>query len=152
MQPDLKHIRALAAIKEHGSFRQAAQSLSISAPGLTKIVQALERHLGVDLVDRTPRPASLTKYGQAVCDQGADAIASIELGLRQVEVMKGLEQAELVISTNAFFSVAIAPRQWPNSFRSTRERTFRSALNRHAMPPYTLTSATPIFLSGPKAS
>ena len=108
MQPDLKHIRALASIKENGSFRQGAQSLSISAPGLTKIVQALEHHLGVDLVERTPRPASLTKYGQAVCDQGADAIASIELGLRQVEVMKGLEQAELVISTNAFFSVAIA--------------------------------------------
>ena len=78
MQPDLKHIRALAAIKEHGSFRQAAQSLRISAPGLTKIIQALEHGLGVELVDRTARPVSLTKYGQAVCDQGTEALASIE--------------------------------------------------------------------------
>ena len=87
MQPDLKHIRALAAIKEHGSFRQAAQSLRISAPGLTKIIQALEHGLGVELVDRTARPISLTKYGQAVCDQGTEALASIEQGFQQVEVM-----------------------------------------------------------------
>jgi DNA-binding transcriptional LysR family regulator len=78
LQPDLKHIRALAAIKKHGSFRQAAQSLSISAPGLTKIIQALELRLGVELVDRTTHPISLTKYGQAVGDQGTQAFASIE--------------------------------------------------------------------------
>ena len=81
MQPDLKHIRALAAIKEHGSFRQAAESLNISAPGLTKIIQALEHGLGVELVDRTARPVSLTKYGQAVCDQGTEARAPPSHGL-----------------------------------------------------------------------
>jgi hypothetical protein len=43
-----------------------------------------------------------------VCDQGTEALASIEQGFQQVEVMKGLEQVELVISTNAFFSVSVA--------------------------------------------
>jgi DNA-binding transcriptional LysR family regulator len=43
-----------------------------------------------------------------VGDQGTQALASIEQGLQQVEVMKGLEQVELVISTNAHFSVSVA--------------------------------------------
>lgn len=66
MQPDLKHIRALAAIKEHGSFRQAAQSLRISSPGLTKIIQALELRLGVELVDRTPNTEDIDIDGDDI--------------------------------------------------------------------------------------
>jgi DNA-binding transcriptional LysR family regulator len=108
MDLEFKHIRALAAIKQHESFRRAAQSLNTSAPGLTKTIQVLERRLGVDLVDRNSRPVSLTKYGQAVHDHGLVAVDSIEHALHQIEIMKGLEQAELAISTSAFFSVAIA--------------------------------------------
>jgi len=108
VQPEIKHIRALVAIESYGSFRQAAESLNISAPGLTKMIQALESQLGVELIDRKARPIGLTKYGEAVCHEGAEALARIDRGLQQVEIMKGLEQVELVISTIALLSVSIA--------------------------------------------
>lgn len=124
MQPEIKHIRALVAIERHGSFRQAAGSLNISAPGLTKMIQALESQLGVELIDRKARPISLTKYGEAVCHGGAAALVSMDRGLEQVEIMKGLEQVELVISTIALFSVSIAAEAvlWLVAHRVARQR------------------------------
>jgi hypothetical protein len=79
-----------------------------------------------------------------VCDQGIEALASIEQGFQQVEVMKGLEQVELVISTNAHFSVSVAAQAVAKLIPQHPGATFRSILNCRAMPSYALTSTTKI--------
>ena len=52
MSLDLKQIKAIAAIKEHGSFRVAAGALGLSPSALTKMIQAVEAELGDPLIDR----------------------------------------------------------------------------------------------------
>ncbi len=63
---NLAHLRHLIALAEHQSFRKAAAALFITQPALSRSIQALERELGVRLVDRVGRRNILTAYGQQV--------------------------------------------------------------------------------------
>ena len=108
MSLDLKQIKAIAAIKEHGSFRVAAGALGLSPSALTKMIQAVEAELGASLIDRSRRPISLTTYGEVVYEQGNAALEEIAQGLKKIEVLRGLERAEVTIATSALLSGSIA--------------------------------------------
>ena len=56
-------IRAFARVVESGGFTKAADSLDMPKATLTKLVQALERHLRVKLLQRTTRRVSVTAEG-----------------------------------------------------------------------------------------
>jgi len=58
-------IRAFARVVESGSFTKAADSLEMPKATLTKLVQALERHLRVKLLQRTTRQVSVTAEGSS---------------------------------------------------------------------------------------
>ena len=64
--PDSSHIAemaALAAVVEQGSFTKAAASLGRDATVLSRRIQAMERRLGVRLLERTTRRIALTEAG-----------------------------------------------------------------------------------------
>jgi DNA-binding transcriptional LysR family regulator len=58
-------IRAFARVVEAGTFTKAADSLDMPNATLTKLVQALEAHLRVKLLQRTTRRVSVTLEGAA---------------------------------------------------------------------------------------
>ncbi|MFV7474324.1 LysR family transcriptional regulator [Enterobacter pseudoroggenkampii] len=66
--PELQHIEILLLIVKHGSFRQAAKELNVSAPTLTVAINNLEEKLGVRLLNRSTRSLSLTAVGKAFLD------------------------------------------------------------------------------------
>jgi DNA-binding transcriptional LysR family regulator len=57
-------IRAFARVVEAGSFTRAADSLDMPNATLSKLVQELEAHLGVRLLQRTTRRVTVTPEGQ----------------------------------------------------------------------------------------
>jgi LysR family transcriptional regulator, regulator for bpeEF and oprC len=59
----LSAMRAFARVVESGSFTKAADSLDMPKATLTKLVQALERHLRAKLLQRTTRQVSVTAEG-----------------------------------------------------------------------------------------
>lgn len=63
-QMELRQLRHFLAVVDHGSFSRAAQMLGKSQQALSKSVHALEQSLGVRLLDRNPRAATLTAFGQ----------------------------------------------------------------------------------------
>ncbi|GAA2053077.1 LysR family transcriptional regulator [Williamsia deligens] len=63
MEPEVRHLRAIVALADHGTFTAAAAALTVSQPALTRTVQHLERVVGCDLVARTSRSSSLTAAG-----------------------------------------------------------------------------------------
>ena len=63
MDPEVRHLRALVALADEGTFTAAAASLAVSQPALTRTIQHLERMVGRDLVVRTPRASGLTEAG-----------------------------------------------------------------------------------------
>lgn len=65
--PDPEALRLLLLIRERGSLTAAAEETGISQPSASKRMTALERRLGVRLLDRTRRGSALTPAGTLVC-------------------------------------------------------------------------------------
>src|SRR5213080_77720 len=71
MEPDrllgveLRHLLALQAIAEHGSFGRAARALGYTQSAISQQMAALERAVGEKLIERPggPRLVSLTEAG-----------------------------------------------------------------------------------------
>lgn len=57
-------MRAFARVVEAGSFTRAADSLDVPNATMSKLVQELEAHLGVRLLQRTTRRVTVTPEGQ----------------------------------------------------------------------------------------
>lgn len=61
---ETKRLEAFVALVDTGGFRQAADALFITQPALSQQVARLERDIGVDLVDRSTRPITVTAAGR----------------------------------------------------------------------------------------
>jgi DNA-binding transcriptional LysR family regulator len=75
---ELRHLRYFVAVAEDLSFRGAADRLRIAQPALTHQIQALERILGVRLLNRTKRSVELTEAGSLFLEEA-------RMTLRQAE-------------------------------------------------------------------
>jgi DNA-binding transcriptional LysR family regulator len=64
LKPSFADLTAFAAVARHRSFRQAADVLGLSRSSLSHTVVALERNLGVRLLNRTTRSVSPTEAGE----------------------------------------------------------------------------------------
>lgn len=81
---DMRQLRHLLAVLEHGNMLRAASAIHISQPALSKSIQNLEAELGVRLLERGPRGVSPTIYGTALLkharlllNQGEQAVAEV---------------------------------------------------------------------------
>lgn len=63
---DLRHLVALKAIADEGSFGRAAEKLGYTQSAISQQIATLERIVGLRLIERPggPRPISLTEAGQ----------------------------------------------------------------------------------------
>lgn len=61
----LRQLRYFVAVVDHRSFRRAADKLCVSQPPITKQIQALERTLGMALLQRDAHSFALTAAGEA---------------------------------------------------------------------------------------
>jgi DNA-binding transcriptional LysR family regulator len=71
-------IRAFARVVEAGSFTRAADSLDMPNASLSKLVQELEAHLGVRLLQRTTRRVTVTPEGQHYYEKTALILRTLE--------------------------------------------------------------------------
>jgi LysR family transcriptional regulator, regulator for bpeEF and oprC len=58
-------MRVFVRVVESGTFTNAANSLRMPKPTVTKLVQGLETHLRIKLLNRTTRRVSVTPDGSA---------------------------------------------------------------------------------------
>ncbi len=71
-------MNAFARVAETGSFTRAAQTLRMSRPTITQLVQQLEARLGVRLLHRTTRAVKLTAEGAAYHARVVRLLAELE--------------------------------------------------------------------------
>jgi len=74
----LKALEYFMAAVEEGSFARAAQRLEISVPAVQKLVGALERTLGVALLERGARGVRLTPSGSEYLDRCRPLLAELD--------------------------------------------------------------------------
>lgn len=71
-------IRAFARVVEAGSFTKASDSLDMPNATVSKLVQELEAHLGVRLLQRTTRRVTVTPEGQHYYDKTGLLLKELE--------------------------------------------------------------------------
>ncbi|SNT27776.1 LysR family transcriptional regulator [Tropicimonas sediminicola] len=89
---ELKQLKTLIAIAEAGSLSSAAVRLKLTQPALSASLRRLEDELGVSLVRRHPRGATLTREGRIVLQSAYEVmhevseIASVTAALQETPV------------------------------------------------------------------
>lgn len=105
---DLRHVRAIAEIKKHKSFRRAASALNVTPPAISKLIKELEADLGVEVVDRNSK--TLTPYGEAILQQGKEAIGSLSKTSEIIDELKSITNSQCVIACSAILAPDIAAK------------------------------------------
>jgi DNA-binding transcriptional LysR family regulator len=75
---DLNTLSQFAVVARHLNFRRAAAELAVAPSTLSERIRDLEDQLGVRLLNRTTRSASLTEEGQRLLDRTRDAITVLD--------------------------------------------------------------------------
>ncbi len=73
---DLRRLRLFLLLAEEGNFHRAAEKAYLSQPALSQHIQALEKALGVKLLER--RPFRLTPAGEVLQREGKRLLAEVE--------------------------------------------------------------------------
>ena len=95
----LRDLRALVAVSEEQSVTRAAERLFVAQPALSRQLRALERQVGVALLERLPRGVALTEAGRALVDPAREAVAAWERGLAAVRAVSATAQIVVGMQT-----------------------------------------------------
>ncbi|MCS7007155.1 MAG: LysR family transcriptional regulator [Thermoleophilia bacterium] len=108
---DLRHLVALKAIADEGSFGRAAARLGYTQSAVSQQIAALERIVGLRLVERPggPRPVALTEAGRVLV-RHADAIhARLQAAKADMAALQAGEAGRLRIGTFQSVGTRILP-------------------------------------------
>ncbi|KOV60483.1 transcriptional regulator CynR [Streptomyces sp. MMG1121] len=101
---ELRHLRYLLAVAEHGHFTRAAEDLHISQPTLSQQIKQLEHTLGVQLLDRTGRTVRLTDAGAVYADHARRALRDLAAAERAVHDVQDLSRGHLRLAVTPTFT------------------------------------------------
>lgn len=104
MLPELRHLRYLQAVADHGNFTRAAQDLHISQPTLSQQIKQLERRVGAQLLDRSGRAVRLTDAGEAYLAHIHRALRELAAGERAVQDVTDLSRGHLRLAVTPTFT------------------------------------------------
>ena len=94
-----KQLRAFVTVVKLGTLTRAAEALYLSQPTISLQLQALERELGVILVERRRRRINLTKAGEALYEQARPQVEGWETLDRDFQArVQGLQGGRLTIA------------------------------------------------------
>lgn len=106
---NLRHLRALLAIEEHGSITAAADIVSLSQPALTQGLSKLERQFGYTLFERRSGGMVPTPMGKIVVERARSALEHLSQGTRGLStVFQNPEKLMTMTQLRAFVALAEA--------------------------------------------
>lgn len=108
---NLRHLRALSAMVEHGTVSAAALRIGLSQPALTQGLSKLERQLGCSLFARRPDGLVATAAGRTMADRADAAFRLLATATRGGGGTRGFSRPEHLLTAtqlDAFLHVADA--------------------------------------------
>ncbi|MDQ3206885.1 MAG: LysR family transcriptional regulator [Pseudomonadota bacterium] len=107
----LKPLRAFCQTARLGSVSRAAEALFLSQPAVTLQLQALERDVGVQLLERSGRRLVLTREGAELYELARPLVEGFDgLGAAFREKVRGLDAGELNVAAGSSTILYLLPR------------------------------------------
>jgi DNA-binding transcriptional LysR family regulator len=113
---EVRRLRVLWELAQTGSFSAAGQALRITQSAASQHIAALEREVGMPLVERRTRPVALTEAGFALVRHATGIFARLERAEQEVAEIAGRRAGRLRFGT---FPTALATIM-PPAFASFR--------------------------------
>ena len=98
---DLTLIRSFLSVAETGAITEAAERIGITQPALSRRLQQLEEHLGVELLVRGRKGVALTEIGRLVQSEAQTIVARYERMREMVTSHQRLEGGTVRIGGGA---------------------------------------------------
>jgi DNA-binding transcriptional LysR family regulator len=99
----LHAIEAFIKIVDAGSITAAAAALDVSQPSMVRTLAALERDLGVRLLNRTTRRMSLTDEGRDYYERSRQILAAVEDAQQSLSARRATPRGRLRIASSVSF-------------------------------------------------
>jgi len=108
---EFRHLLALQAIAEHGSFGRAAQALGYTQSAISQQIAALERAVGEKLLERPggPRPVSLTEAGRLLLRHAEVIVARMKAAQADLAAFADGAAGPLRVGTYQSVSARLLP-------------------------------------------
>jgi DNA-binding transcriptional LysR family regulator len=105
----LRQLEVFLAIARAHSYRQAAEALHTSQPGLSQHVQELEGELGVRLFDRLSRGVVLTEAGRLLEERAKRVFATLTDVREVLGELQGLQRGSLLVGASTTPGIYVLP-------------------------------------------
>jgi DNA-binding transcriptional LysR family regulator len=128
----LRQLEYLTAVADHASFTRAAEALHVTQPALSHQIRAVEREVGVPLLERLPRTVQPTAAGRAMLGHARAAIARTDAAVAAARRVAGLVAGELRLATVYSVSLGILPAALTSWSRDHPDVDVRLYEHRHA--------------------
>jgi DNA-binding transcriptional LysR family regulator len=115
---DVRRLRVLSEVAACGSFSAAAEALTLTQSGVSQHVAALEREVGLPLVERGTRPVQLTEAGFALSRHATAIFARLDSAEQELGEIAGRRHGRLRFGC---FPTALATLM-PPAFAQFRRR------------------------------
>ena len=71
---NLRYLKTFIAVAEHGNFARAANAVGLTQSAVSMQIRTLENLLGIQLFDRSQRPAALNERGKALVRRAREIV------------------------------------------------------------------------------
>ncbi|WP_298285911.1 LysR family transcriptional regulator [Novosphingobium sp.] len=106
---NLKAIQIFVVVAETCSFRKAAEILHRSQSAVSTQIKLLEEQIGVALFHRTTRRVQLTAEGEQLLGHAQRAVASLEIGLRQIKETANIQFGNISMGCVPSIAATVLP-------------------------------------------
>ena len=104
---DVRRLRTLREVALHGTIRAAAESLSFTPSAVSQQLSALEREIGVELLERRGRSVHLTAAGRVLVERAEPILAELADAEAEAKAVAGTSPAPVRIASFASAAATI---------------------------------------------
>lgn len=112
---ELPSLRAFVKVVQLGSFTRAAEALGSQKAHVSRVVSALERELGLRLLERSTRALSLTEAGREMYERAQAILAAVEDAERMAQQVQGDPRGTLRLTCGVEFG-QLAVSAWIDEY------------------------------------
>src|SRR5213079_486942 len=106
---DVKRMRILKEVADHGSFSAAAESLSYTQSAISQQIASLEREAGAELVTRGSRGIRLTEAGEILVKHADAILTRLADAEAELEAVRGLRGGRLRLAAFPTVGATLMP-------------------------------------------
>jgi DNA-binding transcriptional LysR family regulator len=118
-------LEAFLAVASRGRFTEAARQLGVSQPALSRQLQSLEQELGLRLLVRTPRGATLTDPGARFLGRAREALDALRQGTSELHELSQTPRGPVTIGALPTVGAYILPALVEESVKRHTELRLR---------------------------